>query len=390
MLPHSNYGDVVAAPTPSPLPTIGDSTSDNPKRPLLAALSDFHSHPCQECVRFLTEASPKSVRWPCYHRLTMTVILSHRSALICLDQLARSDGPFSMPLALPPASGDLIKTAYVPSKRILRDLCESLHVPPPYDLLVPKASSRRYADGTVAHLCSRELPDGALLRIRDGLFVCAPPLVLLQLARKKSPIETLKLANYMLAGYSFSRTSADGIVDRRPLLSHAELLGLADSFPSFHGTKQLRDVARWAIPDSASPMESALAAVLTLPVQRGGFGLSRPSLNHPIGLSPRARQLYNVRTCRIDLYWPQVEFGLEFDSRAHHSEAEHHGSDIARTLALARMGISIEPVTALQMRDAEQLIEIARIVAKETGSRAKVAAPGQRAAHAELMHELLA
>jgi hypothetical protein len=71
---------------------------------------------------------------------------------------------------------------------------------------------------------------------------------------------------------------------------------------------------------SFSPMETAIALMLTLPAALGGYGLPKPILNTRLRgteLRPAASSQHEILP---DLYWPEREVVLEYDSREHHGE----------------------------------------------------------------------
>jgi hypothetical protein len=112
--------------------------------------------------------------------------------------------------------------------------------------------------------------------------------------------------------------------------------------PRALGCKRLKAALDMAFERSASPMETTLALMLTLPTEYGGFGLPKPELNvqkdvHDSGLVPPERKAITP-----DLLWEEEHVALEYDSD------EFHG--LNDTAQLARDAFRSNVLTALGYR----------------------------------------
>lgn len=88
--------------------------------------------------------------------------------------------------------------------------------------------------------------------------------------------------------------------------------------------------------NSASPMESKLALILSLPMRLGGFGLPLPKLNNLIVDPETSKRFY------CDLYWEgKVRVDLEYDSALFHSTPSKLNKDALRRTNLAKLGIVV-------------------------------------------------
>ena len=319
----------------------------------------------------------------------METIICHRTALSHLDRLSRTDerGSATLP-QLQTVDGPISISA--PKLADAKKLQGILQANPPYDVLVDEPSKRRNNRLVRTHLWRGPLPSGSLLRLDEDILICSIPLIFIQLAAELPFIRAIQLANSLTAIYSFSTSSPDGTGPRLPLATEQSLAEGIARFKSGKGTAAARSAMRFVIGNSRSPMESDLAAALSLPVQRGGFGLPRPLLNYLVPLEAEAQRLHDASHCKVDLYWPEANFGFEYDSRARHSGNEKHGNDVSRMLALKTMDIEIHPVTYKQMKNIYQLTDLARRVAEAPGSQARSDDPQARASHERLVRELLA
>ncbi|MEF2846503.1 MAG: hypothetical protein U0O24_07640 [Eggerthellaceae bacterium] len=135
------------------------------------------------------------------------------------------------------------------------------------------------------------------------------------------------------------------------------------------GLPLARTALKYIINDSASPRESALALMLTLPKRLGGYGLPKPILNYRVDIPQNKRHQFSSRYCVCDLYWPQAQIALEYDSDAFHTGSGKIALDSARRDALALLGIQVLSVTNLQIKLATEMDRIARAIGRALGVR---------------------
>lgn len=85
---------------------------------------------------------------------------------------------------------------------------------------------------------------------------------------------------------------------------------------------------------SASPQESRLYIILTLPRSYGGFGVKNLKFNCRIGLSKEAQTICGKKHIKPDLCNPKTKIAIEYDSDAYHSEISQNRTDKKRLDAL--------------------------------------------------------
>ena len=137
-----------------------------------------------------------------------------------------------------------------------------------------------------------------------------------------------------------------------PLTSYNALSHFADELPSVRGIELFRATLRRSMPMSFSPMETMLALMLTLPTGLGGYGLPRPILN--VRLRAGRAGISSQRTILPDLYWPEREVLLEYESFEFHEGSpgplganEKLAHDAERANTLLAMGMRVtDPTTS--------------------------------------------
>lgn len=121
------------------------------------------------------------------------------------------------------------------------------------------------------------------------------------------PLETLVVAGMELCGrYAVSREGA--ISSRCPLTSASRLRRFVGQAEGMRGVKKARRALRFVMDDSASPMETSLALLLSMPRSLGGYGLPRPVMNLRIDAVAFDKCMVGhcaeSRFFRGDLCWP--------------------------------------------------------------------------------------
>ena len=114
-------------------------------------------------------------------------------------------------------------------------------------------------------------------------------------------------------------------------------------------------------------MESISRLVFCLPSRLGGYGLSLPQMNYEETLSPRACVIVGKDYIRIDLYWKDFAFGIEYQGKFSHSTHTDIANDIARQLAAMHMNIELQFITIEQIRSQAQRMEVAQLIANRIG-----------------------
>lgn len=117
----------------------------------------------------------------------------------------------------------------------------------------------------------------------------------------------------------------------------------------------LRDPARQqTTPDSV--FERMAARILNV------TDLAPPALQHPV-------RLPNGRIARIDLAWPNIQWGIECHSRRYHFGPARAHADHDRDHQMAMAGWQLTYLTWHQLQDADYVIELARTMLAQRAVR---------------------
>lgn len=257
----------------------------------------------------------------------------------------------------------------------------------PVHTLVGDASLRTDTASVFAHVCSH-LPERSFVDAGEGFLVSTPEFCFLQMASEYSLAELILLGLELCGRYALVD---EGPARRReaPLTSAAKLKAFAERAEGAHGRKKALRALQFVLDRSASPIESVLAMLLSLPYRLGGYGLEKPQLNYRIDVPPRFRKLADRSYCECDLCWPAARLVVEYDSRLHHSDADRRESDARRRNTLIALGFTVATVSADQVLDGGSFNRLAHQLANRLGKRLRYVDPQFTRAHLALRDELL-
>ena len=138
-------------------------------------------------------------------------------------------------------------------------------------------------------------------------------------------------------------------------------------------------------------METALALILCLPVEAGGFGLPRPQLNWEISPKPQERELVSQKNFFADLCWPDHRVIVEYYGQEDHFESgfQKISEDMTRTNSLNALGWSVLQVTHAHIRTANSLTLLANQLASLLGAQTRVPSDLERIWRTRLIAQLL-
>ena len=283
----------------------------------------------------------------------------------------------------------------------------------PFDLLVPTARARSRGKHANLHVWSGGIMERSLWKANDSVLVSGPGFVVLQLAcarrptklsRERASKEALQerqiraelglpeqdfsekdllawvgisqLVDATVAACEFAATylpphpgSPTTSFGREPLASRQEMRRFLKSLPASTGIMRARRAIDFAFDCAASPMETALVLILTLPVDMGGFGLPRPRLNQLMSLPPDQRDLASRFEIAPDLCWEEERVVIEYDGDDYHPGAspEKLASDNERQNTLTCLGYRVLRVRYPQVVSLQRLALLAQQLASLLG-----------------------
>ena len=159
------------------------------------------------------------------------------------------------------------------------------------------------------------------------------------------------LANDLCAIYVKDETEEYRQRRRDPVTTVESICSFMNKASGINGLKKARRAIQYVLDRSNSPMESKLAALAVLPLHYGGYGLSKPFLNHFVRLNKEAEEFLGQSQLCCDMVWLAKKVILEYDSNLSHLEIHQHFKDKKRSTALTISGYKVISITAEQLRD---------------------------------------
>ena len=161
----------------------------------------------------------------------------------------------------------------------------------------------------------------------------------------------------------------DIVYGMQPIITPEHMVTYLAQMGGARGIKRARKVADLAYAGAASPMETLLALMLSLPCDLGGFGLPRPQMNYEVHIDAQLRELSSQETMFVDLAWPDPLVAVEF-----YGWNEHFGagpakvaSDASRANSLTALGWTVFHVTYEQVKTVAGITLLARQLASALG-----------------------
>ena len=230
----------------------------------------------------------------------------------------------------------------------------------------------------------------------EGLFVSRPEYCLLQMASTLSLVGLIELGYELCGNYSLAPLSSvngdretSAHFNRRPLTNTKKIAAFLGNANGLHGRKKAIRALRYVLDGSASPMETILVLLLTLPFKMGGYHLPMPELNARMLPSRRGGQSASKAHYSCDLYWPDQDVTIEYDSDAFHTGGTSAARDAQKRNYLTATGLAPFSVTPVLLYNADALDGVAVQVAASLGKRLQYEKVKFVKARASLRKELL-
>jgi len=294
----------------------------------------------------------------------MLLALSHQSAL----EYWRVHPDLS-------SSNKQIRTrASVPSVWPTPENLAALGTSLPMHILLRNPGLRRPSESIIPHIFTSRTPIGCFVQIDSKLSVSSPEFCFLQLAGQLALPKLIELGYELCGTYSLPHEIAQeqtgrGFADRPPLTSKHRLEAFIASMPGVRGYRKAKQALHYIQNNSASPMETKLCILLVLPNRYGGYGIPLPLLNKRIDPSKAIRRSANRSKYFCDLFWPDFDLAVEYESNAYHSSPEQIASDSKRRNTLVTQGITVITVTSQQIHDILEFDKVATQIARNMQRR---------------------
>lgn len=212
------------------------------------------------------------------------------------------------------------------------------------------------------------LPRGSFYVLPEAFCVASPELVFLQAARSLTRTQLIALGFELCGTYSHAKNPDGESIERKtPLTSIEAISDFLSRSSGLQGVKRAESALHYVIEDSASPMESEIAMLMSMPRRYGGFGLPRPIMNYCIAFDEEACKMASTSFARADLCWPEAKLDIEYDSELWHSSRQQSSQDKSRANALNSMHYMVIFVSNGDYNDSEAFESIVNTAADRIG-----------------------
>lgn len=302
---------------------------------------------------------------------SMTIVLSHITAL---DYWRTSPLHPCSHKKIPHAK-KLIRQKPAPTPPVST---VSSKLPHPLHVLVSDRQFRKQNQFFITHTWKEPLFKGSILGVEENIFVSSPELCFIQIASTLSLVKLIEVG-YELCGY-YNNT-------HKPLTSVDQIRHFVLKYRGATNVNKVMRALLYIIDNSASPMETKLAMLLSLPFKMGGYSFEKPLLNARI--DKVARDGSTLGECfYADLLWPDDRIILEYDSDERHDNFRSRKSDVIRQRELSILGYNASSVVSSQIMTSMGIENIAFSLAKAMNRRMRLPEPGFSQARLDLRKEL--
>ena len=208
------------------------------------------------------------------------------------------------------------------------------------------------------HYMAGSLPENSFIQLGRNVAIASPELCFLRASNCLSFPTLVVFACDLCAIYSHSLSDHFGLQSRTPVTSVAKIKAFLDNVKNVKGIKTAKAAIQYVLENSNSPMESKLAAISQLPINRGGFRLLKPDLNSRVKLSESGKSLVKRDSLYCDMVWKDQKVVVEYDSNLSHLSKKQHYYDKQRITALNLSGYTVISITADNLRNFRCIEEI--------------------------------
>ena len=218
------------------------------------------------------------------------------------------------------------------------------------------------------------------------------------MARELSLIKLIELGTEFCGSYSLSgahsadlrQNDGEKAVFGIPALSSVKKLSaFVERMKGFPGHAKATKALPYILGNSGSPMETALVMLLTLPYRFGGFGLPAPELNSTVRPLKSAKRSSSKKFYRCDLFWPDYDLAVEYDSDAEHTGSLRIAEDSKRRNTISSLGILMIIVTKQQIYSDLEFEKVAMLLASNLGRQLRYQKKEFVKNHRELRKQML-
>lgn len=233
-------------------------------------------------------------------------------------------------------------------------------------ILVPHSSCRRVNPGFKCHVWNGPTR-GSYLHVGNGVYLSTPEACWSQMATALDVTGAAILGYQLCSSYIPIPPLGTPNAARSPLSTPKKLIAFFERTTQTKGRRVADEALRYISGNAASPRETAIALLLSLPRRLGGYGLPVPVLNRKIPLGHMGQSLTSRGYFVADLMWPEHNLCVEYDSDLFHRKERQAVMDSNKRNALQAMGFTVVTLTNAQVKNVRAFDEAARALAVAMG-----------------------
>lgn len=296
-----------------------------------------------------------------------------------------------------------------PTRELVSDAqLETPYIQLPLHVVVRGKDNKRNFSEIVCHSIGKTIPQRSFVSHSKHVAVSSPEACFVQMANKL-PLTQLVQLGFELCGTYATDPLSGQLMKRLPRTNLQYLKNYVVKAKGIKGSAKAKQALLYTHENSASPMETKLTMLLTLPTSLGGYALPKPELNKVVEVD----EGWRIKTYRCDLVWQLKRFeertlnaergtatysdrfiakngglvsshksasgesqnaglALEYDSHEFHAEERKIILDSKRRISLERSNMRVLSVTKQQVYDEWAFDELAKVVAKYLGIRMRI------------------
>ena len=266
----------------------------------------------------------------------------------------------------------------------------------PLELGVFESARARRRLKSRTRVLSRNLPEAALIEVSPHLYFEGPELILIHMASQTDAVRLAQIIMELCGTYSPCPAPDDNgwtrtLYDLPPVTTIERICAYARHVRQRGGKAVLQEALRLAAEGAASPAETILALVMSLPREMGGYGFPMPSLNAKLTVPDEERDMVGGEAYYLDAFWQDAYADLEYESTEFHLDPlvaaslvatrdnPKEGSPYAtwrreritkadadrrRMRDLQLLGLQVIPVTSFDLHSVRRLDQVAQALAR--------------------------
>ncbi|WP_322155315.1 hypothetical protein [Paratractidigestivibacter sp.] len=245
----------------------------------------------------------------------------------------------------------------------LTDLREPAHV------LVDRAAARTDNSFCTCHSWSARHPYGSVIKLGAGLYCASPEQLAVQMAPSLTDLGLIVLLSELFSLYALSNRGKTLTQRNMPATTPRRTLDHLDLLGSVRGSTKVRRLLRLAPAGSASPQETRIALMLSLPPRLGGHGLTIESMNRSLELDALGESgVRHVRKPDILLASRDGErhAAIEYDG-ALHLTPKRQTQDARRNNEFAACGMAEYRLNSVLLSNFEYMEDLAQKIRRDLG-----------------------